>query len=83
MKSNQQIAANIAANIRRLLGDKGWSQRELSRRTGDPHMSVVNVLTAEHTPSAGLLARIAEAFGVKSDDLLSDPPTKKNSRRSA
>lgn len=83
--TNAEAAENIAENVARLLADRDWSQRELSRRTKDPHMSIVNALSGDHIPNAGILARMAEALETTVDSLLSRPKAKtpKKSRRSA
>ena len=84
MISNREVAENVKVNVERLLGDRNWSQRRLSRETGDPHMSIVNSLSGEHVPNSAILARIAEALGVKVDALLAAAPKpKRKSRRSA
>ena len=84
MKTNDEVAANIHENADRLLEEKGWSQRRLSRETGDPHMSIVNALSGDHVPNSGILARIAEALGVTADELIDAPPKpQKKSRKSA
>ena len=80
MMSNEEAAKNIAANVEKLLGSLGWSVRKLSRMTGDPHMSVVNALSGAHVPNAGILARIAEALNVSTDELVRG---RKKSRRTA
>lgn len=81
MITNDVAARNIAQNVSRLLEERGWSVRELARRTFDPHMSVVNALSGEHIPNSGLLARIAEALETTTDALIFTPV--KKSRRSA
>ncbi len=84
MKTNEEVAANIRDNADRLLGEKGWSQRRLSRETNDPHMSIVNALSGDHVPNSGILARIAEALGVTADELIDSPPKpRKKSRKTA
>jgi transcriptional regulator with XRE-family HTH domain len=84
VKTNEEVAANIRDNADRLLDEKGWSQRRLSRETGDPHMSVVNALSGDHVPNSGILARIAEALGVTADELIDSPPKpRKKTRKTA
>lgn len=81
VKSNEEVAANIRDNALRLLEEKGWSQRRLARETGDPHMSIVNVLSGEHTPNSGIVSRIAEALGVSMDALADTPKVAKRKSR--
>ena len=84
VKSNEDVAANIAANVERFLDKRGMSQRQLAHKTGDPHMTIVNAINGVHIPNSGILARIAEALGVTTDALISDPPPPgKKSRRTA
>lgn len=84
MKTNEVVAANIRENALRLLDEKNWSQRQLARETGDPHMSIVNVLSGEHVPNSGIVSRIAEALGVSIDALVSTPAVaKRKSKKTA
>lgn len=72
--SNDDTAANLAANIRRLLDQRGWNQSDLARITGDGDNTISRVCRAENTVNIGVLARIAAAFDVSSDRLLAKPP---------
>lgn len=60
----------IAANVRRLLQERGLSQADLCRLTGDNAMRVSYMIRGIKEPSASFLARVAEALQVKVDDLL-------------
>lgn len=74
MLTDDQVKANIAANVTRLLAKEGWSKSELARRTGDTAMAISRICRAEHVAGSGILARIAEAFDVNVDRLILDPP---------
>jgi len=76
---------NIAANLHRLLDDRGWSQSHLSRLTGDPLMTVSRAVRGENLPGVGVLARFAEALDVSIDRLVGPPPRKfsENRRKTA
>jgi transcriptional regulator with XRE-family HTH domain len=76
--TDAEARRNIAANIRRLLNDYGWSQRELARRSRESAMNVSRIINEVNLPNAALAARIADALGVKVDDLLS-----RNSKKTA
>lgn len=81
MIQDSEAKANISANLKRLLGEAGISQRELARQTGDPIMTINDVVNGRNMPGAGLIARIAEALDVSTDAVLSG--SKKKSRNSA
>jgi len=68
--TDTQAKTAIAANVRRLLAEKGITQSDLCRLTGDNAMRVSYMIRGIKEPSASFLARVAEALGVKSDDLL-------------
>ena len=74
--SDDQAKKNIAANIRRLLAARGWTQTDLSEAAHENKMTISNVCTGKHVPGAGLLARIAEALDVSIDRLVDSPPEK-------
>jgi len=61
---NQTVTDIISYSLRKRLEELGWSQHEISRRTGDAHMSVVNCVNGLHTPNAALLWRISKAMGL-------------------
>lgn len=74
--TDEQAKLNIAANLRRLRGDKSYSQiaRECST---DDHMvypsQIEKIEKAKHMPGVGLLSRIAEVLGVSVDAMLYPP----------
>lgn len=60
----------IAKNIQSALNERGWSQRELSRKA-DVTLSVVNcILTCSGDPSLLTLMRISKALDSTIDDLV-------------
>lgn len=75
----------FAANLSRLLAEKGLSQSALSRASGEHVMTVNNILHCRHMPGGGTLQRIAEALNVDVGELYATPAptTKKKSRRPA
>ena len=79
--TDEQAKKHIAANLARLLKMQKISQSELARRTGEARMTIWRLCRGLNVPTAGVLARIAEALGTSLDSLLEVPP--KNSRRSA
>ena len=70
---------NISANLSWLLDHRGMSQVELATLTGDTPMSISRYVRGMCLPSAGALARIAEAFRLPMDALVASP--KKNPKR--
>jgi len=76
MIENSVAKGNIAANIRRLLDDRGWSQSRLASATGEGEMQISRIARGRIMPSAAALARIAEAFDVSIDRLVASPPVK-------
>lgn len=59
----------LARNLRRILQEREWSVRQLARESGDPVMTVNNIVAGRHLPKAGVLLRLAEALAVSLDDL--------------
>lgn len=79
--TDKQVLANIAANVERLRGDrsKSWLAREVGVHT----IQITRIEAAENMPGSGLLVRLSEALGVKTDDLTEQEPLpeKKSSRQ--
>lgn len=82
MLTDDEVRLNTAENVNRLLQARGWSRRELARRTGDSAMAISRICRGENTAGSGLIARIAEAFDVSIDRLVGPPP-KENLRKPA
>lgn len=79
--TDDEARRNIAANIRRLLKQRGWSQGELARRSKESAMNVSRIINGVNLPNAALLARIGEALEVSADYLISNAG--KNSKKTA
>lgn len=62
--------------IERELQRLDWRPAELARRTGITPMTISNILSGKHEPKASVLKTIADALGVTSDQLLSEPRRK-------
>jgi transcriptional regulator with XRE-family HTH domain len=71
----------VAENVARLIAQRGWSQKKLADACGENKMMISRVVRAEHCPSVGLIARIAEALDVTLDELLT--ASRKKSTRTA
>lgn len=53
----------------------GWSQNELSRRSGIPQSAISRYEAGEQEPGYSRLKRIADALGVSVQELEHDQPT--------
>lgn len=73
---------NVAENLRRLMVDRGVTQKEVAENTDISQMAISYYLKAERMAGGGPLARLAEFFQVSIDSLL-EKPGKKISRKSA
>ena len=73
MIQDDEAKRNISANVKRLLAEHipPWSQADLARATGESEMRISFLARGVNLPSAALLARVAEALGCTSDQLLS------------
>jgi len=76
MLSDHDVTQNTAENLRRLLADRGWSQLELCRRTGEQSGTISRISNGKQLASGAILARIAEALDVSVDRLVQAPPEK-------
>lgn len=76
--TDDQATANIAANVTRLRGAR--SKYWLAKACGTHPIHITRIERAEHMPSSGLLARLAEALETTADALLSVDATK-NSKK--
>jgi transcriptional regulator with XRE-family HTH domain len=82
--TDSQALENIAANVRRLRGKRtlGEIAKACSCEEWRAYPATIQQIeSGRHLPSAGLLARVARAFGVTADDLLSTPAPPKKTRR--
>lgn len=82
--TDKEALENIAANVRRLRGDRSYGDIARACCTEDwtaYPATIQQIESGRHLPSAGLLARVAEALGVTPNDLLNEPP--KNNRRAS
>lgn len=72
--TDQDALEFAAANVRRALDFKNWSQVELAERAGTSQAIISNVLRQAHMPGVATMARIAEALETTVDKLVSPPP---------
>lgn len=76
VQTDEQVLENIGVNLSRFLEDKGWSQADLSRASGENEMRVSSAVRGINMPSGAALHRFAEVLGVKVDEILGPPPKK-------
>ena len=70
MVTDELARENLKASIALLLEKRGMSRYRLARLTGESDQTIKNVADGVHMPRAGLLSRLAEAFGVTMDELV-------------
>ena len=63
--------------LRVLRAERRWSQAELAARVGVSRQAINAVETSKHVPSLTLAFALAEAFGLKIEDVF-DPKGKAN-----
>lgn len=68
--TDKQIVANLAANVKRLRGDR--SQKWLADAVETALMNISNLENAKHVPNVGLVVRIADVLGTSVDALISE-----------
>lgn len=66
----EELSRAVAAQIRRLLDERGWSGRELARRSGLPQPSIARKLAGERAFDLDELPPVCAALGVDVTDLL-------------
>jgi transcriptional regulator with XRE-family HTH domain len=67
--TDAEARQNIAANVRRLRGDRSLSW--LAKEIGTSPIQISRIEAGINLPGAGILARLAETLAVSTDDLLS------------
>lgn len=78
--SDRQAEENIVANLRRLRGDRSYS--EIARQCGTYPINISRIENGLHFPQPGLLSRLAETLGVTVDELINSQPDKKSRKSS-
>ena len=63
----------LAANVRREMKARGWTQTELAKRCGWPPARITEVLQGKFDPRLGTVEKIAAAFGIPAPVLLMTP----------
>lgn len=60
----------FAARLFNLANERGWNQAETARQAGVTRDSVSNYMRGSYLPDAVNLRKLADAFGLKPEDLL-------------
>jgi transcriptional regulator with XRE-family HTH domain len=71
-KEERQVAARVAAEVRRARLAHGWSQLALAEKAGLSMNYVGMVERAEHLPTVRVLLRIGRTLGIKVGELIND-----------
>jgi transcriptional regulator with XRE-family HTH domain len=61
----------LSETIRRLRFEHAWSRRELARRAGLSHQTIVNLERGDSVPALATLGKLARAFDVPPSALVS------------
>jgi transcriptional regulator with XRE-family HTH domain len=69
LKAEDRIVRDLAVRIRRLRGEKGWSQERLAEEADIHRTYLGGIETARRNPSLRNLIRIARALGVSVREL--------------
>lgn len=67
---SEELSRAVSAEVRRLIADRKWSGRELSRQAGLVPSVVAYKLKGERSFDVDDLAAIARALGVRVSDLI-------------
>jgi DNA-binding XRE family transcriptional regulator len=61
----------LSDTLRRLRAENAWSQRELARQAGLSNQTIVNIESGRGDPSMATIAKLAKAFKVRPNALMS------------
>ena len=64
----------VAANVRREMAMRGWSQTDLAQRTGLKQAQVSEILSGKRDHGLKKLGKVAKAFGLRTSALLMPLP---------
>jgi len=59
--------------LRVLRAEKGWTQAELGERLGVSRQAVIAIEADKHDPSLDLAFRIAAVFGLRVEEVFTNP----------
>jgi transcriptional regulator with XRE-family HTH domain len=70
--SETQVLRHLAARIKTLRGEKGWSQEDLAERASIQRSYLADIERGGRNPSVRTLVKVANAFRVALKDLFED-----------
>jgi transcriptional regulator with XRE-family HTH domain len=73
------IAKRLAERLSELMTAKGWIQADLARESGMGTGNVTRLLSGRHNPTAPMLAKLSNVFGVDVCELLCPVKPKRKS----
>ena len=75
MPTPESAANNLAHTVRQLREIRGWTQQRLSDLSGVPRPTLAGLESGGSNPTLSVLVRVAGAFGIGLDELVSPPRT--------
>jgi transcriptional regulator with XRE-family HTH domain len=76
--SEEEALANAAANLARMMDDRGWTQLELAGRADVGQSTLSRLLRGIGMPGVAAMARIAEALDSSVERILAQPAKEKS-----
>ncbi len=70
---HDKIASHLARNIRQLREARGLTQEQLSKSANVPRATLANLESGQSNPTVSVVAKIASAFQVSVEELISPP----------
>lgn len=71
--TDEQAKAWIAANVTRLMKERGLTQVDIAAITGEQQMRIWRLANGLNLPSSAVIKRVAEALETTVDELMSEP----------
>jgi transcriptional regulator with XRE-family HTH domain len=69
----QDVASHLAANVKQLRAGRGLTQEQMSRLSGLPRATWANLESGASNPTIAVLLKVASAFQVSVEELISAP----------
>lgn len=72
-----KLRDNLAANMRRIREERGWSQEEFAAEVGIHRTYATMLESRKRSPTIDVIERMMDALKVDVGDLLGSPPKRK------